>query len=85
MPGEEPDLSFAEFTDRILPHLAVIGVPKRFYTAPAGSADGGSENAPGLSHRGRLQIMERETGFPGQRSCYPKKVRSCSSSSMLLA
>ena len=52
MREEEADLSFAEF-----------GSPKRPYTAPPDLEKPDSENAPGLSSRGRSRNLEHETGL----------------------
>ena len=52
LPQEEVDLSFAESS-----------VLKRPYTAPALSDDRANKNTPGLTGRGRSQILERETGI----------------------
>ena len=56
MPDEEPDLSFADFTEPIQPHRAVIGVPKRPYTAPL------DENEFGES-RNYAERLARREGF----------------------
>ena len=61
MPDEEPDLSFADFTEPIQPHRAVIGVPKRPYTAPL------DENEFGES-RNYAERLARREGFASQRS-----------------
>ena len=58
LPQEETDLSFADFDG-----------PRRPYTAPALADELPNENAPGGTHRGRYQNLERETGLePGTLS-----------------
>ena len=52
---EETDLSFADFS--------APSAPKRPYTAPLLSDDTDNENAPDLTGRGRLRILEHETGL----------------------
>jgi len=52
LPQEETDLSFADF-----------GGPRRPYTAPALADNRANKNTPGLTDRGRSQILERETGI----------------------
>ena len=52
MPNLEEDLSFAE-----------VGVPRRPDTARDQADRPEKENAGGVSHRRRLEILERETGF----------------------
>ena len=77
MPNLEEDLSFAE-----------VGVPQRPDTARAQADRSQKENADGVSHRRRLEILERETGFePATLSlgsfdtnsvnyCFPERIRS---------
>jgi Phage integrase family len=52
---EEMDLSFADFEVR--------DGSERLYPAPSQSAEGDSENAPGLISRGRSHFLEHETGL----------------------
>ena len=52
MPDEDPDLSFGEF-----------GGSERLYPAPGDPGSPPNKNAPGVTSRGRYQILERETGI----------------------
>ena len=56
MPDEEPDLSFADFTEQIQPHGAVIGVPKRPYTAPL-------DEKENQESRKYAELVARREGF----------------------
>ena len=60
MPEEESDLSFADFSFE--------RDAKRLYTAPAEIDAQKEQSASELSPRKHFGIMERETGFAGQRS-----------------
>ena len=53
-PGECSQLPFAE-----------VRVPRRPYTAPALADDRANKNTPGVTRRGHLENMERETGSRG--------------------
>ena len=52
---EEADLSFADFEVR--------DGSERLYPAPASGLDDVNENAPDLTGRGHLRILEHETGL----------------------
>jgi hypothetical protein len=52
---EEMDLSFADFEVR--------DGSERLYPAPGSATEGGHENAPDLTGRGRLGFLEHETGL----------------------
>ena len=56
MPVDEIDLAFADFGG------ADSGA-KRLYPAPGSEGNATNNCAPGISHRGRTGLLERETGF----------------------
>ena len=59
VPVEEQDLAFADFGD-------INTGSKRLYPALGIESNTTNQDAPGVSDRGRLGLMEHETGFASQ-------------------